>query len=368
MNLAIMGMGTAVPETRLNSDEATRAATAVCARNDHQARLLAAYFRLTEIETRHVAIPPAVIRDLINGTRESNHFFLPNGNEDDTGPTTKQRMEHYAETAPALAAESSGKALESANVSPRDITHLVTVSCTGFFAPGLDRALIGRLGLSPTVQRTHVGFQGCHGAFNGMRVARAFAGSDPNAKVLVCAVEMCSLHYSYGWHPQQLLANALFADGSAAVVAVPEAKAPADAWRLAQSGSCLFPGSDDAMTWTIGDHGFLMTLSSSVPDLIMGHLKPWLTAWLADQGLTIGDVATWGTHPGGPRILSFVQMALGLPMGVHDVSKAVLAEHGNMSSPTVLFIIDRLRKQNAPRPCVALGFGPGLTAEAMLFR
>jgi prepilin-type processing-associated H-X9-DG protein len=368
MNLAIVGMGTAVPATRLNLDEATRAAQAVCARNDHQARLLAAYFRLTEIETRHLAIAPEIIRDIIDGTNHTNHYFLPKPTEDDHGPTTRQRMDHYAENAPPLAIESSQKALTSADMAPGAITHLVTVSCTGFFAPGLDRALILGLGLSPTVQRTHVGFMGCHGAFNAMRVANAFTTSDPSARVLVCAVELCSLHYSYGWHTQQLLANALFADGSAAVVAVPEQVAPPDAWRMTGSGSCLFPNSADAMTWTIGDHGFTMTLSSQVPDLIMGHLKPWLERWLGEQGLTIGDVKSWGTHPGGPRILSFVQMALGLPMNVHEVSKRVLAEHGNMSSPTALFILDRLRSSDAPRPCVSMGFGPGLTAEAMLFR
>jgi predicted naringenin-chalcone synthase len=196
-------------------------------------------------------------------------------------------------------------------------------------------------------------------------VARAF-GSDSAACVLVCAVELCSLHYHYGWDPEKMVANALFADGAAALVGA--AAGPEDAWRVAATGSCLFPDSADAMTWTIGDHGFTMTLSSNVPDLIMGHLKPWVEGWLGEQGLKIGDIATWATHPGGPRVLVFVQMALGLPKGVHEASRQILAEHGNMSSPTVLFILDRLRQWKAPRPCVALGFGPGLTAEAMLFR
>jgi predicted naringenin-chalcone synthase len=122
------------------------------------------------------------------------------------------------------------------------------------------------------------------------------------------------------------------------------------------------------MTWNIGDHGFTMTLSPRVPDLIAAHLRPWLEQWLGQHGLGLERVASWAVHPGGPRILSAVEKALGLPREATAVSREVLAACGNMSSPTVLFILDRLRERSAPRPCVALGFGPGLVAEAMLFR
>ena len=122
------------------------------------------------------------------------------------------------------------------------------------------------------------------------------------------------------------------------------------------------------MTWTIGDHGFAMTLSKSVPRLIATNVRPWLTAWLASQGLKLEDVATWAVHPGGPRILESVEEGLGLPREALAVSREVFAACGNMSSPTVLFILDRLRAVAAPRPCVALGFGPGLMAEAVLLR
>ncbi len=209
---------------------------------------------------------------------------------------------------------------------------------------------------------------GCHGALNGLRVANAFVDADPAARVLLCAVELCSLHYYYQWDPQRIIANALFADGAAAVVGIPSSIAPNDAWTIRASGSRVFPDSADAMTWTVGDHGFAMTLSRRVPGLIGEHLRPWLTTWLARSKLTIEDIGSWAIHPGGPKILDAVEEALALPRASGIASREVFAEYGNMSSPTVLFILERLRSGGAGRPCVALGFGPGLTVEAMLVR
>ena len=148
--------------------------------------------------------------------------------------------------------------------------------------------------------------------------------------------------------------------------AFPLKRAPAEAWRVVASGSCLIPDSTEAMTWTIGEHGFEMTLSKQVPGLIARHLRPWLESWLAEQGTALAEVQSWAIHPGGPRILSAVEESLNLSREAAAPSRAVFAEHGNMSSPTILFILDRLRRQNAKRPCVALGFGPGLMAEAAL--
>jgi predicted naringenin-chalcone synthase len=366
MNFAVLGLGTAVPATRVSQEEAAAAARVVCARTEQHAALLPVFYRLTGIDTRHMVLSPQVLRDALDGTRASGSIFLPAA--DDRGPTTRQRMEHYAREAGPLAAEAARRALDRSGLPPRRLTHLVTVSCTGFQAPGVDRELIARLDLLPGIERTHVGFMGCHGAFNGLRVARAFSGADPEARVLVCAVELCSLHYHYGWDPEKMVANALFADGAGAVVGGPAAAAPADAWRLEATGSCLFPDSAEAMTWAVGDHGFDMTLSPRIPDLLGRHLRPWLEDWLAGHGLGPAAVASWAVHPGGPRILTAIETALGLPRSATAVSREVLAECGNMSSPTVLFILERLRARGTPRPCVALGFGPGLVAEALLFR
>jgi predicted naringenin-chalcone synthase len=207
---------------------------------------------------------------------------------------------------------------------------------------------------------------GCHGAINALRVAHAYEKVDPAARILVCAVEICSLHFHYGWDPDKMVANSLFADGSAAVV-LRTGKPDSAGWKLSATRSMLFPDSEDAMTWRIGDHGFEMTLSPKVPEMIQTHLADWLRNWLATQGLTFEQIGTWAVHPGGPRILSAVEEVLGLERSALAVSREVLSEFGNMSSPTILFILDRLQQRQAPRPCVALGFGPGLVAEAALF-
>jgi predicted naringenin-chalcone synthase len=274
-------------------------------------------------------------------------------------------MQRYAEEVLPLAGAAAEQALDNAAIPPAAITHLVTVSCTGFFAPGLDIGLIKRLGLPPTVGRLHVGFMGCHGALNALRAAQAWVDADPAAVVLVCAAELCSLHFRYGCDPDTLVANALFADGAAALVGRSSA-AGDDAWRMVAAGSCLMPDAEDGMTWRIGNHGFQMTLSPRVPDLIAAHLRPWLEGWLASRGRRLEDLNSWAVHPGGPRILTSVARALGLPETTFATSAEILAECGNMSSPTVLFILQRLQQQGARRPCLALGFGPGLVAEAAL--
>ncbi|HLN29278.1 MAG TPA: type III polyketide synthase [Gemmataceae bacterium] len=367
MSIAIVGFGTALPITSVTQDEAVEVARKICCRTDDQAELLPSLYRHTGIRTRHLSFGPEVVCDVLQGTNTSGSVFLPAEEADDPGPTTGQRIEHYVERAGPLALQAAREAIHSSGVKPTAFTHLVTVSCTGFSAPGVDIELIKRLELRPTIERTHVGFMGCHGALNGLRVANALTGANPGARVLLCAVELCSLHYHYGWNPKKLVSNALFADGAAAVVGIPARTAPADAWRIAACGSCLFPDSEYAMTWDIGDHGFEMTLSTRVPDLIARNLRPQLESWLQENGVRLDEVASWAVHPGGPRILSAVEEALDLPPEVNADARAILAGCGNMSSPTILFILERLRRRNAPRPCVALGFGPGLAAEMLLF-
>jgi predicted naringenin-chalcone synthase len=352
----------------MSQGEAGLIARSLCCRTPEQETWLPLLYTNTGIDSRYLVLDRAVVDDLIQGTTKSGSVFLPSGSPDDRGPTTGERMQHYVGRAGGLALESARQALGRAGIDPPDVTHLITVSCTGFRAPGVDIELIRRLELTPTTQRTHIGFMGCHGALNALRVANAFAGSDPAARVLVCATELCSLHYHYGWDPQKIIANAIFADGSAAVVGAGDASAPPSAWRVLASGSCVFPASEDAMTWTVADNGFEMTLAKSVPGLIAAHLRPWLERWLAQRGLNVREIGSWAIHPGGPRILDAVEEALDLDKKRTALARDVFAEHGNMSSPTILFILERMRRQSAPRPCVALGFGPGLTAEAALIQ
>lgn len=365
MSFTILGMGTALPDYVFPQDVAVRVAQVLCL-DPRQSALVPVLYRQTEIATRHIVVGEAVMRDVIDGTRHSQSVFLPSGVPDDPGPTTRQRMQIYEKESFPLALRACRAALVESAIKASEITHVVTVSCTGFQAPGVDVALIKELELSPSVERTHVGFMGCHGALNGLRVARALADAEAGATVLLCAVELCSLHYHYGWDPKRVVANALFADGAAAVVG--RARTPEDGdWCVAANGARLFPDCEYAMTWFIGDHGFDMTLSTKVPNLIEANLRPWLENWLARHGLGLSDIASWAVHPGGPRVLTAVGEALGLPPSATAVSLEVLTQHGNMSSPTVLFILERLRRQGAARPCVAMGFGPGLAVEATLF-
>jgi alpha-pyrone synthase len=182
--------------------------------------------------------------------------------------------------------------------------------------------------------------------------------------VLLAAVELCSLHYYYGGDPGKLIANALFADGAAALVGSGEPSLTG--LRVLATGSVRIPDSEPDMGWKVGDHGFEMALTKRVPKLIAAHLKPWLTDWLAKHGLAVNAVGGWAVHPGGPKVLTSVCEALGLPDSAVGFSRQVLAEYGNMSSPTVWFIVDRMRKAGVGGPVVVLGFGPGLVAEAAL--
>jgi predicted naringenin-chalcone synthase len=370
MSLAILGIGTAVPSTTIDQNDALNIARSCCCRTAEQATWLPGMYGNTAIQQRHLVLEAAVIRDVLEGSNHSRSPFVPTGRRDYRGPTTGQRMQHYVAGAKPLALKAARQALAQARVSVSEITHLITVSCTGFQAPGVDIELIQDLQLPSDTARTHVGFMGCHGVLNGLRVAQAFAGADHAARVLVCAVELCSLHYHYGWDPQKMIANALFADGAAAVVGAwsdPSSNVmPPASWRLTDSGTVVFPASADAMTWTVGDHGFEMTLSKKVPGLIAAHLRPWLTTWLSRRGLNMSAIPSWAIHPGGPRIVEAVEEALCLPAGATTISREVFGSYGNMSSPTLLFILERLARTQAPQPCVALGFGPGLTVEAAL--
>ena len=431
MSLFIEGIGTASPSGVATQDQAAASAEQFCPSNDEERRQLRAIYRLTRVKTRHSVVVDAA--DLNGAPTQS--FFPPRKDPTDRGPTTSARMKLYEAAAPPLALEAARVALADSGRDASEITHLITVSCTGFVAPGFDVQILRGLGLRASTPRLHVGFMGCHGVFHALRTARAFTDATPEACVIVCSVELCSIHFQYGWSPDLIVANALFADGAAAVVASgapagletrprsgttdeamasatigagpgPKTRPPSGAtdeamasattgagpgpktrppsgtahdgaapsasgamlpWELAMSGAALLENSNDEMTWRIGDHGFQMTLSSRVPGLIQRSLRPWLDPWLATRGLSVDRIASWAVHPGGPRILESCAEVTGCTREDYAVSHEVLANFGNMSSPTILFILDRLRRSGAPRPCLALGFGPGLSVEGALF-
>jgi predicted naringenin-chalcone synthase len=356
MSLAIWGFGTAVPESNVSQGRAAEIINQASGYDEKQSRWVESVYRGAGVGCRHLLMLEHLDEILSSPGGVARH-------------TMSWRMARYEEAIRSLSLQASSSALAASGVAAGEITHLVTVSCTGFAAPGFDLALFSGLGLDPGVQRTHVGFMGCHGALNGLRVANAFASAERSARVLVCAAELPSLHFRYEANPRLSVVNALFGDGAAAVVGGTDSRQSVDGntWRLVASGSTLLPGTEDAMTWKLGDRAFEMTLTPKVAGLVGENLRRWLQGWLGDQGLAISEVASWAIHPGGPKILDAVEEALGLPRSATAVSREVLAEYGNMSSPTVLFILDRLRARRAPRPCVSLGFGPGLVIEAALF-
>lgn len=423
----LCGIGTATPSHTMSQAEATELLTTVVCTEERQRRLAKALYRKSGVDNRHTVVPyqlaynwceyeenrepehalagGAVLKVGANGTSVSDAWSLENLSEleiteeseakcirpgQTSGPTTGERMQMYSVFAPELAAESAQLALANSGLSAQQVTHLVTVSCTGFDAPGIDLSLIKRLGLSPTTQRINVGFMGCHGAINGLRTARALAASQENACVLLNATELCSLHYRYQWDNEGIIGNALFADGAASLILSSEdseAAAPSASsaistndWELVDTGSCVIPDSENAMSWRVGDHGFEMMLTQEVGESIENALRPWLMQWLGERQLTLGDIGAWAVHPGGPRILAAVENSLELEPNHLSTSRSILRSHGNMSSPTVLFILERFlneltqdESQGAPRKseapyCLMLGFGPGLVAEAALWK
>ncbi len=360
---ALLGIGLATPPA-LDQQHITEHAAAVCCETDEQRALLRRIFGNAGVHRRGSILEQ---RELTTDNEGMRSFFHAPTSTDDRGPTTAARMQRYAIGAPLLAADACNRAIVAASITTNEITHLIVVSCTGFMSPGVDAALIASLGLSPSVQRTIVGFMGCHAAFNALNVAGAIVARQPDAKVLVCCVELCTLHFAYGADATNMVSNSLFGDGAAATIVGRAGTAESPGiWRLKQFASQLLPDTKQAMTWRIGDHGFEMFLAAGVPRAIEDHLQPWCDDWLNDEGLSIADVASWAIHPGGPRIVDAAVRSLKIDPAHAQPSRDILANHGNMSSATILFVLAELAKRNAHGPCVALGFGPGLMFEGML--
>lgn len=360
---SVIGLGCAAPALRRTQDEALAMSLAISPpATDQLRRQVEAMFLKCGVGSRGVAAPGAGEGAAVDPLAMFRRATV----DDPRGATTGERMIEYAQRAVPLAVESSRAAIDDARIDRGAVTHLVTASCTGFSAPGWDLELVRRLGMSESIARTHLGFMGCHAAVNALRVADAFASADSASRVLVCCSEVCSIHFQYAARPDQVVANALFADGAAA--AVVSCQGDRALARIASFSSRVLPESADQMGWDIGDHGFQMRLSAELPNTIARHAGAWLGEWLDGVGVGIAGVQSWAAHPGGPRILSAIGEAAPLSREMLRASRETLAEHGNMSSPTVLFILDRIRRSvgGLQLPCVVISFGPGVAAEAML--
>lgn len=283
--------------------------------------------------------------------------------------STGERMRLYEEHAPALAESSARDAIGRSGISAGEVTDVIVVSCTGFSAPGVDVDLVDRLGLTPSVRRTVVGFMGCFGAVIGLRTALGICATDPAAVVLLVCVELCSLHVRPTPDMANQVASALFADGAAAVVlsgAVSEtdddtADPPPGVSGLRLTGlgrSRLAPGTRGAMSWRITDAGFAMTLSATVPGALADELR--------DVTLSDGGRAALVVHPGGAAIIDAIEAATGPERtGDLDAARAVMRDHGNMSSPSVLFVLERIAASRPIAGATLAAFGPGLSVDTI---
>ena len=276
-------------------------------------------------------------------------------------PGTAQRMQMFERFAPRLAQRTLDKL--ALNAEERNaITHVIVTSCTGLYAPGLDFDIVDHLGLDTSVERTMIGFMGCYAAINGLKQARHIVRSEPKSKVLMLNLELCTLHLQETEDLEQVLSFLVFGDGCAAALISAEATGFAmDSFR-----SVLIPTTRDLITWRIRGVGFDMLLSGKVPGVIGRALQTNSDQVLQEHSKE--DIALWGIHPGGKSVLDAVQHGFALPGNALDASREVLERFGNMSSATVMFVLERLMRsaESGEKGC-AMSFGPGLTAETMLF-
>lgn len=369
MPVQIRAIATAVPPVVVAQPELRDLLASQPDTDRRQRRLIAAAFDASGIDTRH-----SVETDF-DPSSPGGGLFRDAGRTELRFPGTAARNARYHRDGPPLLAEAAASALSaSQDLAAADVTHLITVSCTGFTAPGPDQFLVSALGLDRGVERYSLGFLGCHGAFAGLRAARAFCLARPDAVVLVACVELCTLHLQPPTDTDAILAASLFADGAAvAVVSARSAPPGAPVLDLDVLQTQLTGVGASDMTWTLGDSGFLMRLTGYVPRLLGAHLEkvvaPLFDADLELAGRPFATVPRWAVHPGGRSILDHVQSALQLPGGSLAASREVLRRYGNMSSATVLFVLrEILRSATGPAPerVAALAFGPGLTVESAL--
>ena len=319
--------------------------------NTEESEKLAVLYRATGIHNRYSVIP--------DFGKSHGFEFFPEFGTSDPHPSTKSRNKRYQTEAIKLAMN----AARDTKVNLSEVTHLMSVSCTGMYAPGLDIDLVNQLKLNPAVERTAVNFMGCYGAMVGLKLASHICNSKPNAKVLLICTELCTIHFQNEPTEDNLLANALFGDGAAAVIVQ---KTPMEGLniKLDEFKSTILPDSSSEMAWNIGDLGFEMKLSSYVPEVLNNNLRKTLEA----ANIKFEGIEWLATHPGGKKILKVVEDQLGFSKKQNQVSHEVLKEYGNMSSPTVLFVLKTLMDQVIPKEknrLLALAFGPGITLEAL---
>ncbi|WP_339815130.1 type III polyketide synthase [uncultured Imperialibacter sp.] len=365
MESNILGIGTATPAHRFCQSEILGFMIKAHGLTGKDATRLEALYRASGIRYRH-----SVLDDY--GAAVDDFTFYPKNERLEPFPTISPRMERYRQEALPLCLEAVSNLEKAIGLKANwqeEITHLVTVSCTGMYAPGLDLELLKQLGLTGDVQRTAINFMGCYAAFNAMKVADNICRSHNGAQVLVVCVELCTLHFQNQPTEDNLLANALFADGAAAMLISGKKKNGVNL-TLANFHCDVDTTGENDMAWQIGDFGFEMKLSSYVPDIIKGGISKLTQKLLQQHGGSEATVDYFAIHPGGKRILEAIEEAVGIKKEQNWAAYETLREFGNMSSPTVLFVLKRimesLSEKDDGKKVLSFAFGPGLTLESML--
>jgi predicted naringenin-chalcone synthase len=316
-----------------------------------------------------------------NSGIDCRYFVIPDGEENGTSkfftdkdgflkPDTKTRMKAYESWSKLLTGEAVEKLLNSNNIDPSNITRLITISCTGFYAPGFDNYLINKFNIPTDVKRTHIGFMGCAAAligFNSSMEAMNTLGENKN--ILMVSTEICSIHFQTEPTKDNILANLIFADGAAAALFSNDSSK--SGLKLIDTASFLFNGSAEFMGWEIGNFGFEMILSQELPKIILEQAMPRLKLILQRFGINKEEIKYWALHPGGRAILDSMQKGLELSDESMIPSRIVLKNYGNMSSVSILFVLKEIISTyiiTKGEYCCAVAFGPGLTMEVALLK
>ncbi|MFF5205450.1 type III polyketide synthase [Streptosporangium sp. NPDC000396] len=341
----------ALPPNRYSQAEITDAFARICLSEGADRRLLDRLHAGARVESRHLALPLDQYAKL-DGFGRANDVFV--------------------DSAVALGAEAIGAALEAAGLAPEDVDMILFTSVTGIAVPSVDARLAGRLGLRPDVKRVPVFGLGCVAGAAGIARLHDYLRGWPDHVAVLLSVELCSLTLQRGDpSPANMVAGALFGDGAAAVVACGDEREQETAGpAVVATRSRLYPGSGHVMGWDVGDTGFRVVLDVSVPDMVRAYLAGDVRGFLADHGLTARDVTAWVCHPGGPKVLEAVAETLQLPDGTLDVTWRSLAEVGNLSSSSVLHVLqDTLALRPPPgTPGMLIAMGPGFCSELVLLR
>jgi prepilin-type processing-associated H-X9-DG protein len=360
----ITAIGTATPRNKFSQDTLSTFMEKAMQLNTHDSRRLNTIFKASGIESRY-----SVLEDY---GREKDFSFYPNTSDFEPFPSTERRLAVFRKHAITLSAEAAHNAIKQIpDFDIKKITHIIVACCTGMYAPGLDIDLVKALQLQLSVQRTCINFMGCYAAFNALKVGDAFCRANDDAKILIVCTELCSLHFQKAATDDNLLANALFADGSAAVIMESVTTQPIKLKTANFQNELVTDGQND-MAWTVGDIGFEMKLSSYVPSIIKGGIRKLTHSLLSKLSMQLSDIRYFAIHPGGKKILQVIEQELGITKEQNASAYKILKNYGNMSSPTVLFVLadifDKLDDTNDGEHILSFAFGPGLTLESMILK